>query len=135
VSLELEVDRQLEDGVATVGNMNFASPDNGLVFLCHTLEPGNIGDHPKIPCGRYKMELVKSERFGMIVPRLIGVPGREYIEIHPGNKPGDTEGCTLVGLTEDPHWVGSSRVAFLGLMEFIRESGETEYYVTYKEPN
>lgn len=70
-----------------------------------TLEPPASGAHPAIPAGEYALRLdVVSPRFarsprrwsvawGARLPRLMQVPGREGILIHPGNRPADSSGC------------------------------------------
>lgn len=66
---------------------------------------GNRKNVSCIPTGTYLCQLVESPRFGL-VPRIMDVPGRTNIEMHPGNLVGDTEaglvsdsaGCILPGL-------------------------------------
>ena len=41
----------------------------------------------------------------------IDVPGFSGIRIHPGNRPGDTDGCLLPGQTRQPSSVGNSVLA------------------------
>lgn len=75
--------------------------------LCDTLEPPYQRVHGAIPQGTYEItRWVQSPRFSTIrkydfcfgkMPRLLHVPGRSGILIHPGNKVEDTQGCILVG--------------------------------------
>lgn len=75
--------------------------------LCDTLEPPYKRVHGAIPQGTYDLvTYVQSPRFSVIkkydfcnarMPRLMHVPGRSGILIHPGNKVEDTQGCILVG--------------------------------------
>lgn len=68
---------------------------------------------------------------------LIKVPGRVGIEMHIGNGPGDTLGCTCVGLSGAPDWVSNSEDAFYRLMHQILGSLstlDTEFIVEYTEP-
>lgn len=93
------------------------------VFLCYTLEPRSDRSEGKpycIPAGTYSVQLAESPRFAMTTPHLLAVPGFTEIEIHPGNFPSDTEGCTLVGMTRGVDMVGSSRLAFGNLMDKLR---------------
>lgn len=99
-------------------------------FQCFTLEPQKDTSRGKpfaIPQGRYQIKLLLSARFEMVTPHVMNVPGFEAIEIHPGNYPRDTEGCTLVGKTRDTDFVGDSKIAFTELMAKILD----ESWITY----
>jgi hypothetical protein len=101
-------------------------------FVCYTLEPRSDRSEGKpycIPAGTYPATLVYSDKNGFITPRLTDVPGFTDIEIHPGNFPSDTEGCTLVGESRGIDVVSSSRAAFADLM--ARLDGQQEFNVTY----
>ena len=50
-----------------------------------------------IPAGTYPARVDTSTHFRRLVIKLDQVPGRTFIEIHPGNRLADTEGCILVG--------------------------------------
>lgn len=114
--------------------------------LCFDLEPARLhpvhAGHPCIACGVYKVHLTLSPHFGYVTPELIDVPGRTAIRIHRGNKPVDSLGCTLVGLTHGPmpDWVGSSAQAFDLLMAKLRDAearGEeitAEYHDVPQQP-
>jgi hypothetical protein len=99
---------------------------------CWTLEPRSDQSQGKpycIPAGTYNISLIESARFAMITPHVLDVPGFTEIEVHPGNYPSDTEGCTLVGESQGPDMVGSSRMAFNALMQ--RLQGQTDISITY----
>lgn len=91
---------------------------------------GSVGPYA-VPNGTYPIRLEYSLHFDMITPHLVNVPGRSYIEIHPGNYPTQIEGCIEVGLTQDKDYVGQSRVAFQALMRKL--SGETGLSITIRE--
>ena len=96
-----------------------------------TLEPPATGAHPAIPAGEYALRLdVVSPRFarsprrwsaawGGRLPRLMQVPGREGILIHPGNRPADSSGCVLVGRAVSPLRLGESVATFHRLMHVL----------------
>lgn len=92
-----------------------------------TLEPPIKPDDTKpraIPNGTYKLTNRFSPKHGHDVPHVEDVPGFEEIEIHPGNYPGDTEGCLLVGTAFEPDNTGrmmvvQSRPAFSALMQTL----------------
>ena len=73
-----------------------------------------------IPPGRYELALYNSTRNKGFVPLLLGVPGFEYVEMHVGNYPKDTNGCILIGSTrfdDQPDCIFDSRIAFKALMD------------------
>ena len=96
-----------------------------------TLEPPASGAHPAIPAGEYPLRLdVVSPRFarsprrwsaawGARLPRLMQVPGREGILIHPGNRPSDSSGCVLIGRAVSPLRLGESVATFHRLMHAL----------------
>ncbi len=94
------------------------------VFQAYTMEPrlDQVGTgQPKakpcaIPRGTYQVELTWSPKFQCLTPHVEDVPEFEYIEIHWGNKPSDTEGCLIVGKAHKENWLDDSRVAFVELM-------------------
>jgi hypothetical protein len=72
-----------------------------------------------------------SQKLGKVVPVIVNVPGRTNIEMHPGNKPADTEGCVVLGLT----WVwaslvGASDTAFEALMRELQNAWNNSEVVT-----
>lgn len=115
--------------------------DRDVARLCYTMEPPERGDGLKpraIPLGTYDLTIRYSDRFQRLMPHVEEVPGFDGILIHWGNRPGDTEGCLLVGLTlgPAPNWIGSSRAAFDILFPMLAQSSEpgTITYVRDIEP-
>lgn len=100
---------------------------------CFALEPSarkQDGVKNCIPAGKYEITMQYSARFGMDTPHLQDVPGRTFIEIHPGNKPGDTEGCILLGQGKDIDWVSNSRAAYQALIPKIEKKLELgKFYI------
>ena len=92
------------------------------VHECWTLEPTArlpAGGPRCIPAGRYEVIMAWSTRFQMSTPHLQNVPGRTFIEIHPGNTAKDTEGCILVGTAKDTNTILNSREAYTALIPKI----------------
>jgi len=95
-------------------------------FECYTCEDVvRPHDAPKvpgqtaIPPGRYRVIITVSPRFGIRLPRLVGVAGFDGILIHTGNTARDMDGCILPGLDHKLDGVRQSRPAFDALMEKI----------------
>ena len=111
----LTINRIITNNQAIIGHMEL---DNQ--FVCYTLE------HPElhIPEGTYPILLQESPRFEMLTPHLQNVPGRTFIEIHPGNTEKDTEGCILVGQSHDNFDVFNSKDAFIYLMSKLDPSSQ-----------
>ena len=113
---------------STIGELFFESK-----FECYTLELSarkQSGVKNCIPHGKYEILMQWSARFGMNTPHLQNVPDRTFIEIHPGNKPEDTEGCILLGQGKDTDWVSSSRAAYQALIPKIEAKlAQGKFYI------
>lgn len=97
----------------TVGLVMYGSEHLGYA-LEDPYRPTKVPGVTRIPSGRYRLSLRQTgamhqkyrQRFpdshhGMLWLRH--VPGFEYVYIHIGNTPEDTEGCILVGAGVDAH--------------------------------
>jgi hypothetical protein len=99
-------------------------------FFCYTLEDVDrhmedggekVYGETAIPRGVYDLTLRDSQKFGL-VPWIKNVPGFEWVLIHWGNKPEDTEGCILVGDEYLSDWISHSRSTFGKLMNNIEDA-------------
>jgi hypothetical protein len=98
------------------------------VHFCWTLELpwlNNLAGKSCIPTGTYRVEFVLSTRFKRDMPRLLDVPDRAGILIHPGNVEADTEGCILLGDTRSGDCVLESRPAFDRFLQWFASVGNT----------
>ncbi len=107
-------------------------------YLCNTLErhmplDGVYGPDFCIAPGRYKMTLILSPHFKFWVPLLADVPGRQFIEMHPGNKDSDSKGCILTGIdTERMDWVTNSVGMFNAMIDILikADNRDEELWIT-----
>lgn len=93
-----------------------------------------------IPYGRYEIVITKSERFSkmlghdVFLPLLKNVKGYEGVRIHSGNRPEDTEGCLLTGVTYGTDSISESRKAFNELFPIIENVLKTDrLFLTIKK--
>lgn len=90
-----------------------------------TLEPVKRNDDLKpqcIPTGRYKITFYDSPKHGYLLPLLHDVEGFEWVEIHKGNYPHDTQGCILVGVEGVDNAIYHSKIAFDKIMEALKQA-------------
>src|ERR1035441_7794738 len=100
------------------------------VHFCWTLELpwlNNLAGKSCIPTGTYRVEFVLSTRFKRDMPRLLDVPDRAGILIHPGNVEADTEGCILLGDTRSGECVLESRPAFDRFLQWFASAPPTAH--------
>ena len=81
---------------------------------CKCVEPTPQG-HP------YVVVTAWSPGWKQLKPYLVDVPGRSGVMIHPGNNPGDSTGCILVGKRTASGFVAHSRMTFEPLYERIAQ--------------
>ena len=113
------------------------------VFECYTVEDTDrkmeddltvkVNGKTAIPKGTYEIVLSMSNRFQKILPEVLNVPGFAGIMIHSGNSSADTEGCIILGSTNDRNdddWVGGSKIAltqFMAKLKTAKENNEKVY--------
>ena len=135
--MELRVERSIFLSDCTIGKM-YADG----VFECFTLEPTvrppgvKVPGKTAIPEGRYQVIISPSPKFGFDTPHVMDVPDFSAIEMHIGNFPQDTEGCTLVGKVYTAgNSILESKDAFHDLMCLLTGSakvGGVPIFVTYE---
>lgn len=121
------VKRFLTSPGGTFGRLTIDGAEAG-----YTLElPWNGGQNRRctdcIPPGLYVVTIDFSSRFKRLMPRLLDVPGRDGILIHPGNTEANTEGCLLVaqvlaGTPENPTGILNSRIVFNPLFRSLQDA-------------
>lgn len=92
------------------------------------------GKRIAIPCGTYPVKMLFSNKFSRVVPHIMNVPGFDAIEIHIGNFPKDTDGCTLVGAVAGNDFISDSKATFenivLPLITKACEEGDVTITIT-----
>jgi hypothetical protein len=136
--MRLMVNRTYHSATSTLGELLTAA---GARF-CYTLEPlPNRPEHPCIPAGTYPLTLEPTnnprlwtpydDRF---LPHLWEVPGRDGIELHAGNHSTDTEGCVILGFSQQADSVASSRDAVKALVDLLRAAGVDDHRAVVADP-
>lgn len=134
--MRLELHRIKLGDHATLGNLYV----DGALF-CHTLEDvvrdlgpdgaGKVYGETAIPAGTYEVILNLSQRFGRVMPRLVGVPFFTGILIHKGNTAANTHGCILVGDTvAGPDRITHSTEAFERLFPLLQRAQSIDITIT-----
>lgn len=85
-----------------------------------------------IPTGRYRIGVHDSPHFKRSMPELLDVPGRSAILIHWGNYPENSDGCILVGESQDHATgdIGNTRAMFEELWRKILPGLENGVWIT-----
>ena len=124
--MEIVVTRQVYSPNSVIGTMTIDG-----AFFCYTEEPpvGTVKPYC-IPAGTYQGIKYDSPRLERTVLLLLDVPGFEDIEIHNGNYPRNTHGCTLVGFTRGVDFVGNSIAALNELIARVPNPFEITYVDT-----
>ena len=129
--MEIQLKRTVMTPKSTIGELYVNNK-----FECYVLEDtdrrleqnpdAKIHGETCIPRGKYQIVVTQSARFGRPLPLLVDVPGYTGVRIHTGNKPADTDGCLLPGLTYKENWVSDSTVAWAALFDKIKSALTTE---------
>jgi hypothetical protein len=121
-SQTITIKRQFENNECTMGYL-FVNDS----AICHTLERADYSNNKstsRIPLGSYKAFIRTDNKIGWRI-ELIDVPKRENIQIHLGNYPFQTTGCTLIGIDAKPEncTVLNSTLAFNKLRKELLKIG------------
>ena len=123
--MNLKLRRTTFTGRSTIGELSVDG-----TFECFTLEdmvrPVKVPGMTAISEGVSVVSVSFSDRFKRLLPEVHDVPNFTGIRIHPGNTDADTEGCILVGKTEDTDFIGDSRAAFNKLFPKIQAAAQKE---------
>lgn len=126
--MKLELKRRWLTDIATVGELYVDGQLECFVLEDRYRPPPEpkVFGATAIPCGTYDIVLTRSPRFRRILPLVVDVPGFQGIRIHPGNGPGDTEGCLLPGRVRVENRVLESRLAFDVLFAKLEAAAQRE---------
>jgi Family of unknown function (DUF5675) len=113
--VKIEVQRKWVSGDSICGELSVDGQ-----FECFSLERPRTGEHSCIPAATYDVVLTFSPHLGYVTPEILNVPARTAIRIHIANKASELLGCTAVGETHSPDFVGNSHDAFASLMILLR---------------
>jgi hypothetical protein len=128
--MNLTLKRRTFTDESTIGNMVVG--EHRIVTLEDGKREHKVWGETCIPAGTYKLELRNeggmTQRYAARYPNHKGmiwlrhVPMFEWVYIHVGNYPSDTNGCILVGLTGGENCIGSSRKAYEAIYEMIADA-------------
>ena len=153
--MKLEVLRFSSQVDSTHGAL-FEVTELGKEFLCYTLEDEarafKVRGETRIPEGIYEIKLRKTGGFhsryskryrdihrGML--HITDVPNFEFILIHTGNTDEHTDGCLIVGDSQENNsvvtdgFVGKSRIAYKRIYPRIAKALENDEEVTIQYIN
>ena len=147
--MKLEVQRFSSESNSTLGIL--LDVTDKPKFLCYTLEDEfreiKVNGETRIPAGTYNITLRTEGGFNQRYTEKFGsdfnkgmlwvrdVPGFEYILIHIGNDDDDSEGCLLVGDSQNQNitkkgFIGSSTDAYKRIYPPIADALERGENVT-----
>lgn len=127
------VQRTLATPNSTIGHLVVGDRE------CFTLEDPlrkiKVHGATAIPAGQYVLKLRRDGgmhlryalRFGDWHRGMLwlqDVPNFEYVYLHIGNSPADTEGCILVGSTQARDFIGGSEAAYREIYPVIADAIE-----------
>jgi len=117
--MQLLLQRHSPIGDAVLGELFIAG-----THAAYTLERVAVA----IPAGTYPVELYKSPHFERWMPEICNVPDRTCILIHWGNYPFNSDGCVLVGESQDPATgdIFNTQKKFSELYPAIEQAVESE---------
>ena len=143
--MELLIVRRKKTELSAIGDMyvdgvkkwaTLEDTDRGLTnqMTLQKIASIKVKGKTAIPTGRYKVTKYNSPTRGWCL-LVNDVPGFSMIEMHVGNYPQDTDGCTLVGLSvgSQPDMINSSRDAIKQLYDLafpLLDQGK-EVWATY----
>lgn len=144
--MELKLPRKIFSEKSVIGDLSIdgkyqcrilEDKDRGLYshMDIKDIEKLKVYAQTAIPYGRYEVVITRSNRFSkmaghdVFLPELLNVPGYAGVRIHPGNRPEDSEGCLLTGVTYGTDVVSESRKAFTELFEKLK-SARDKIYIT-----
>lgn len=129
----VSVQRNVVTTASTIGYLRVQDRE------CFTLEDPirkiKVWGKTCIPAGQYVLKLRKegsmdlryAARFGNWHRGMLwlqDVPNFEYVYLHIGNSPEDTEGCILVGSTQSRNFIGGSEAAYREIYPVIADAIE-----------
>jgi hypothetical protein len=75
-----------------------------------------------IPRGRYRLTTSMSQRFGKVLPIVLGVPTHTGVRVHGGNTAADTSGCPLLGRVRTISGVANCAERVQALTKLIQDT-------------
>jgi len=128
MTYEIAMQREITTELSTIGRMRVWSHE--VFTLEDPPREHKVAGITRIPAGSYELRLNilggMNQRYQQRFPNmhegmieLLEVPMFEWVYIHIGNKPKDTEGCILVGTARSDDYIVSSAAAYKRIYPLI----------------
>ena len=135
-SFIVEYNRTTETDESTTGAFRIKGTNITGYFL-ESAGPSTTSSNmdKRIPSGTYNLGRHSGDRFSdALIIWNSNVPKSRAVLIHPGNFPGDTEGCFLPGSSVGVNKVGNSKPIFDRIMKQAKKNGMRNAKLIIKDP-
>lgn len=110
--MNLSLKRDIFSPTFTLGQLSIDGIPTFFTVERPYLNGANTPGKACILPGHYQIVITASPKFHKLMPRLLNVPERDGILVHPANESSELAGCIAIGLQRTKDGVGASRVAF-----------------------
>lgn len=129
VNMELFLRRKPSSQESTIGRLYigdtfecFILEDVIREIIGEPVEKWKVYGKTAIPAGRYEIIIDMSDRFKVLMMKLLNVPGFTGVRIHSGNKAIHTDGCLITGSSFGKDVVYESKKALQALFDKVNSA-------------
>jgi len=129
------IQRKWQTALSTISEFNIPGTEiKGYFLECPGPDTETPNLNKRIPEGHYSLVWHASNKFAVHnpVPKLFNakVPSSRAILIHPGNTPGDTQGCLLPGTERLIDKVTNSVIMYKKIKNILKKEGISKFNIT-----